>query len=173
MQQADSSSQGSVDKPNLLRSHLGDRRRKESQVPTFIWGNRAWHGRVHKFRGRNSLRKDVYNSPTINHVYLFNYLRFKIFLYLFITFNLFGAKKYIYHLGHHYNSGFCYRKISEKSIVGPDNYGLRNYCYIIIIFISSQKFNFELRKFNCIRFTSLPWPKPYKLIIAQQVHARI
>jgi len=36
---------------------------------------------------------NVCNSPTLNHVYLFNYLILRIFSYLFITFNHLGGKK--------------------------------------------------------------------------------
>jgi len=39
---------------------------------------------------------------------------------------------------------------------------------IIITFITLQKFNFEIRKLNRIRFTFLPESKPYKLNITQQ-----
>jgi len=56
----------------LLRSHFGNRVRNESQVPIPIWGNVTCLDKVHKFRGRNSLRGEDCNNLTLNHAYLFN-----------------------------------------------------------------------------------------------------
>jgi len=49
--------------------------------------------KVHKFLGRNPLRGEGYNSPTLNYVYLFNYLMLMILSDLFIAFNHLGGKK--------------------------------------------------------------------------------
>ena len=113
-----------LSKSHLLRGYLEKWGRKESQVPIFISNNLACFDKVHKFRWRNSLRGEGCNSPTLNHIYLFNYVMLMIFSYLFMTFKHLGEKKLIW--PSLCNSSLSYHKISAKSIVGLDNYGLRS-----------------------------------------------
>jgi len=85
------------------------------------------------------------NSPILDHVYLFNYLMLMIFPYLFIAFNHVDEKKFSFGSSL-CNSGFCYRKISEKLIVGLDNYSLKNYYYYYFFYITSQRSKFRATK---------------------------
>ena len=49
----------------------GNQVRDESQISTFICDINAYFLKTYKFQGRNSLRVEDYNNPTLTHIYLF------------------------------------------------------------------------------------------------------
>ena len=81
--------------------------------------------KVHKFRGRNSLRREDCNSPTLNHVYLFNEAMFFIFL-IYLSHLIIPVGRI--HFGPYFaiRVPFTENNFSEKLILGLDDYELKD-----------------------------------------------
>jgi len=103
----------------------GNPKGDECKISTFVYDISAQFHKTDKFQGRNSLRKEDCNIPTLTHICL-NHLHFVGFLFNEIMFinsntpNLFIWQITI--LGPTLHSSFNYRKTSSESIVGLDNY---------------------------------------------------